>query len=53
MRAVGREHDMDISGDFSISAKNGFKLSIGSDFEGAGLFSENSYTDTHAMSQDN
>ena len=33
MRAVGREHDMDISGDFSISAKNGFKLSIGSDFE--------------------
>ena len=45
MRAVGREHDMDISGDFSISAKNGF--------EGADLFSENSYTDTHAMSQDN
>lgn len=34
MRAVGCEHDMDISGDFSISAKNGFKLSIGSDFEG-------------------
>lgn len=33
--------------------KNGFKLSIGSDFEGADLFSENSYTDTHAMSQDN
>ena len=33
MRAVGCEHDMDISDDFSISAKNGFKLSIGSGFE--------------------
>ena len=53
MRAFWREHDMDIIGDFSISAKTGFKLSIGSDFEGADLFSENSYTDTHAVSQDN
>lgn len=54
MRAVGCAHDMDISGDISISInKDGFKLSIGSDFEGADLFSENSYTDTHAMSQDN
>lgn len=35
MRAVGCEHDMDISGDFSIAVnEDGFKLSIGSDFEG-------------------
>ncbi len=34
MRAVGCAHDMDISGDISISInKDGFKLSIGSDFE--------------------
>lgn len=41
MRAVGCEHDMDISGDFSISVnKDGFKFCIGSDFEGATLFND-------------
>lgn len=38
---VGCEHDMDISGDFSISVnKNGFKFSIGSNFEVATLFND-------------
>lgn len=38
---VGCEHDMDISGDFSTSVnKNGFKFSIGSNFEVATLFND-------------
>lgn len=38
---VGCEYDMDISGDFSISVnKNGFKFSIGSNFEVATLFND-------------
>lgn len=38
---VGCEHDMDISGDFSISVnKNGFKFSIGSNSEVATLFND-------------
>lgn len=38
---VGCAHDMDISGDFSISAnKDGFKFSIGSNFEVATLFND-------------
>ena len=41
MRAVGCEHDMDISGDFSIAVnKDGFKFSIGSNFEVATLFND-------------
>ncbi|WP_368163178.1 hypothetical protein [Collinsella aerofaciens] len=39
--AVGCAHDMDISGDFSISVnKDGFKFSIGSNFEVATLFND-------------
>lgn len=54
MRAVGCEHDVDIGGDFSISInKDGFMLSIGSDYEGAALFNGNSYIDVHATSKDN
>ena len=38
---VGCAHDMDISGDFSISVnKDGFKFSIGSNFEVATLFND-------------
>lgn len=38
---VGCTHDMDISGDFSISVnKDGFKFSIGSNFEVATLFND-------------
>lgn len=38
---VGCAHDMDISGDFSISVnKDGFKCSIGSNFEVATLFND-------------
>lgn len=41
MGVVGCAHDMDISGDFSILVnKDGFKFSIGSDFEGATLFND-------------
>lgn len=41
MRAVGCEHDMDISGDFSIAVnEDGFKFSIGSNFEVATLFND-------------
>lgn len=56
MGVVGCAHDMDISGDFSISVnKDGFKLSIGSDFEGlrgSNPVQRFSYTDTHIMSKD-
>lgn len=38
---VGCAHDMDISGDFSISVnKDDFKFSIGSNFEVATLFND-------------
>lgn len=51
MRAVGCEHDMDISGDFSIAVnEDGFKFEHRFGLRGAALFSENYYTDTHAMS---
>ena len=37
----GCAHDLDISGDFSISVnKDGFKFSIGSNFEVATLFND-------------
>lgn len=38
---VGCGYDMDISGDFSIAVnKDGFKFSIGSNFEVATLFND-------------